>query len=92
MEHVVVEQFVKNLPQLDAIHQFAAGVLVRVADRLRAERVFVRIQVGIVEKNTHSLVKCADLIFTDAADLGRHLIEVDCFIPVVIRHQRDLVR
>ena len=89
---VVVEQLQEHRAQLDGLDQVAAGALVGVADRVRAERARLRLQVGVADQHAHALVERVDLLLADAAQLGRHLVELERLLQVVVGHQRELER
>ncbi len=67
-------------------------MLVSVADRLGAEGIVFRLQVGVAQQHAHALVEGIQLFVTEAAQLGRHVVELEALFEIVLAHQAELER
>src|SRR5688572_23465927 len=88
---MVVEQLVEYPPHAGVCMGVAAGMLVGVADHLRAERVVVGPQIGVAEQHAHTLVQGGELLVAVRAQPGRHVVELERLFEVFLADECELV-
>ena len=63
---------------------------IRVADRLRGERIVLRLQIGIADQHTRPLVEGDEFLVAVLAQPVRHGVDPERLVQVVVRHQFQL--
>ena len=86
---MVVKQFAQRAAHPRIRGNLVAGLLVGVADRLRAERVRLCRQIRVTEQHADALVERHQFLVAEAPQLGRELPEAQRFLEVVVGHERE---